>query len=94
MNTYGTQQRISGIAALRLGILRLKSATIICVPCCLALLACQALRAAPFRNLPTPFTQPDGTRIELRGWGDEFYAVFETTDGYTVVFDQGVKAYC
>jgi M6 family metalloprotease-like protein len=30
------------------------------------------------------FTQPDGTQIRLRGWGDQNYAVFETLDGYTV----------
>src|SRR4030095_9985874 len=30
------------------------------------------------------FTQPDGTPIQLRGWGDQYYAVFETMDGYTV----------
>ena len=30
------------------------------------------------------FTQPDGSKIELRGWGDQDYAVFETPDGYTV----------
>ena len=30
------------------------------------------------------FTQPDGTEIQLRGWGDQYYAVFETLDGYTV----------
>ncbi|MFZ2651426.1 MAG: hypothetical protein WA210_15095, partial [Burkholderiaceae bacterium] len=41
--------------------------------------------------MPTPlngqvfrFTQPDGSKIELRGWGDQYYAVFETLDGYTV----------
>ena len=84
---------MSGMAALRLGVLRLKSAAIICVASCLALLACQALRAAPFRNLAVRFTQPDGTQIELRGWGDEFYATFETISGYTVVFDATQKAY-
>jgi M6 family metalloprotease-like protein len=31
------------------------------------------------------FTQPDGTPIQLRGWGDQYYAVFETLDGYTVM---------
>jgi M6 family metalloprotease-like protein len=31
------------------------------------------------------FTQPDGSTIELRGWGDQNYAVFETLDGYTVI---------
>ncbi len=40
------------------------------------------------------FTQPDGTGLELRGSGDEFYAVFETLDGYTVLFDRELKAYC
>jgi M6 family metalloprotease-like protein len=30
------------------------------------------------------FTQPDGSTIQLRGFGDQNYAVFETLDGYTV----------
>ena len=30
------------------------------------------------------FTQPDGSQIQLRGWGNQHYAVFETLDGYTV----------
>src|SRR5262245_18510688 len=30
------------------------------------------------------FTQPDGSKIQLRGFGDQNYAVFETLDGYTV----------
>lgn len=30
------------------------------------------------------FTQPDGSKLEVRGWGDQHYAVFETLDGYTV----------
>ncbi|HKO35584.1 MAG TPA: M6 family metalloprotease domain-containing protein [Pyrinomonadaceae bacterium] len=30
------------------------------------------------------FTQPDGSTIQLRGFGDQNYAVFETMDGYTV----------
>jgi M6 family metalloprotease-like protein len=48
--------------------------------------------AAPFAK-KIPFTQPDGTKIELWGEGDEFYAVFETLDGYAVVFDPQTKAY-
>jgi hypothetical protein len=31
------------------------------------------------------FPQPDGSSIELRGWGNQHHAVFETLDGYTVV---------
>jgi M6 family metalloprotease-like protein len=30
------------------------------------------------------FTQPDGSKIQVRGWGDQNNAVFETLDGYTV----------
>jgi len=40
-----------------------------------------------------PFTQPDGTAVEIWGEGDEFYAVFEAMDGYTVVYDQASRAY-
>ena len=57
------------------------------------LAATTGLRAAPFAKTIS-FTQPDGVRIELWGQGNEFYANFETLDGYTVVFDPTVKAYC
>ena len=58
------------------------------------LLAWSSTPASPFRDLRMSFTQPDGTRIEITGSGDEFYAVFETLNGFTVVFDPAVKAYC
>ncbi|HOX57104.1 MAG TPA: immunoglobulin domain-containing protein [Candidatus Paceibacterota bacterium] len=48
--------------------------------------------AAPFARR-FAFTQPDGTQIVLWGQGDEFHAVFETLDGYTVVFNQKTGAY-
>ena len=48
--------------------------------------------AAPFERTVS-FTQPDGTAIELWGRGDEFHSVFETLDGYTVVFDPAARAY-
>jgi M6 family metalloprotease-like protein len=38
----------------------------------------------PFSGKPFNFTQPDGSTIRLRGWGDQHYAVFETEDGFTV----------
>jgi M6 family metalloprotease-like protein len=38
----------------------------------------------PFQGRVFTFTQPDGSTITLRGWGDQNYAVFETLDGYTV----------
>ena len=40
--------------------------------------------STPFSGQVFTFTQPDGSRIQLRGWGDQHYAVFETVDGYTV----------
>jgi M6 family metalloprotease-like protein len=49
--------------------------------------------AAPFART-VEFTQPDGEIIRLWGEGNEFYAVFETLDGYTVLFDETRKAYC
>ncbi|HRY48397.1 MAG TPA: M6 family metalloprotease domain-containing protein [Candidatus Paceibacterota bacterium] len=49
-------------------------------------------KAAPFAK-KFQFTQPGGQSIELWGEGDEFHAVFETLDGYTVVFDPNSKAY-
>ena len=33
------------------------------------------------------FHNPDGSEIKVRGWGNQFAAVFETLDGYTVVKD-------
>jgi len=58
------------------------------------LLICVAtsVLAAPFAE-KIQFTQPNGTAIVLFGEGDEFYAVFETLDGYTVVFNQQTKSY-
>jgi M6 family metalloprotease-like protein/uncharacterized repeat protein (TIGR01451 family) len=49
--------------------------------------------AAPF-DREFQFTQPDGTVLSVHGKGDEFSAVFEVGEGYTVVFDQAQKAYC
>jgi len=39
------------------------------------------------------FTQPDGTPIRLRGWGNQSQAVFETMEGYTVVKDPATGFY-
>src|SRR5262245_32350852 len=41
----------------------------------------------PFNGEIFTFTQPDGSTIQVRGWGDQHYAVFETLDGYTVTQD-------
>lgn len=48
--------------------------------------------AAPFEKT-IHYVQPDGATVELWGKGDEFHAVFETLDGYTVVYVPELKAY-
>jgi M6 family metalloprotease-like protein len=41
----------------------------------------------PFAGEEFTFTNPDGSQVQVRGWGNQFEAVFETLDGYTVVRD-------
>lgn len=41
----------------------------------------------PFFDQTFTFTQPDGSKLEVRGTGDQRQAIFETVDGYTVVPD-------
>lgn len=41
----------------------------------------------PFDGEEFRFINPDGTEFSVRGWGNQFEAVFETLDGYTVVKD-------
>ena len=41
--------------------------------------------STPFFGKTFTFTQPDGSTLAVRGWGDQHQAVFETLDGYTVV---------
>ena len=48
----------------------------------------------PFYGKTFVFSQPDGTRIEVRGWGDQHHAVFESLDGYTLVKDPDSNFYC
>ena len=42
---------------------------------------------APFDGELFTFYNPDGSEVRVRGWGNQFAAVFETLDGYTVVQD-------
>jgi M6 family metalloprotease-like protein len=41
-----------------------------------------------------PFEQPDGTTVQVRVWGDEFYHVVESLDGYALVRDAQTGAAC
>jgi M6 family metalloprotease-like protein len=40
---------------------------------------------SPFVGEIFTFRNPDDSEVRLRGWGNQFEAVFETLDGYTVV---------
>ena len=40
------------------------------------------------------FPQKEGKDIQLRVYGDEFYARYETMDGYTVLYDTDKDRYC
>ena len=40
------------------------------------------------------FTQEKGPDVRLRVFGDEFYARYETVDGYTCLYDPGLGLYC
>lgn len=39
---------------------------------------------SPFFGQPFTFTQPDGSTLEVIGWGDQHHARFETPEGWTV----------
>lgn len=49
--------------------------------------------STPFVNEEFTFANPDGSTIQVRGTGDQHYAVFETLDGYTVVKDPATGFY-
>ncbi|MET1088446.1 MAG: M6 family metalloprotease domain-containing protein [Arthrobacter sp.] len=49
---------------------------------------------SPFEGEIFTFQNPDESEVTLRGWGNQFEAVFETLDGYTVVqADDGYYEY-
>ena len=58
------------------------------------IVAVQAVWAAPIVGETFRLPQPDGTWIEVRIWGDEFYGVTESLDGYTVVRDPDSRFLC
>lgn len=47
----------------------------------------------PSKGHKTQWTQPDGTVLKLRVFGDDFYGRTETEDGFTVVYNPGTRAY-
>ncbi|MHC4988318.1 MAG: M6 family metalloprotease domain-containing protein, partial [Planctomycetota bacterium] len=46
-----------------------------------------SLSAAPIMGKVYKLRQPDGKKVEVKVWGDEFYQRVESLDGYTLVRD-------
>jgi immune inhibitor A len=51
-------------------------------------LLCSAVPAAPGVHT---LSQPDGSTFEAKQWGDESHRGWETVDGYTIEFHEGLK---
>ena len=64
--------------------------------CFLTLLFCLQtdLFAAPYYGDVFKLKQPNGTHVEVKVWGDEFYHRIESLDGYTLVRDPGTRWIC
>ncbi|PKO19571.1 hypothetical protein CVU37_02475 [candidate division BRC1 bacterium HGW-BRC1-1] len=54
----------------------------------------QNIQAAPVAGEGFELAQPDGTYVSTRIWGDEFYQVVESLDGYTLVRDPKTQVIC
>lgn len=53
------------------------------------------VNAAPYgpKGRSVEFTQPDGQKLSLKVFGDDYYARTETEEGYTVVYSKQDRAY-
>ena len=54
----------------------------------IGLSAAVGAHAAPVCGKKCQFKQPDGSVVQVKVWGDEFYQTVESLDGYTLVRDQ------
>ncbi len=66
---------------------------------CLVAVGCSLLCVPTAQAVPVwgelfELEQPDGSRVEVLIWGDEFYRVVESLDGYTLVRDPASGAIC
>lgn len=62
--------------------------------CLFLLIAVPAAHAAPIWGSVWTLAQPDGTLVSVKIWGDEFYQVVESLDGYTLVRDPATQVIC
>ncbi len=59
-----------------------------------SLLVASVASAAPMWGDQINLVQPDGTEVPVNIWGDEFYRVVESSDGYTLVRDPESAEMC
>jgi M6 family metalloprotease-like protein len=71
----------------------LKRSTILIFLTLVVLLARQSL-AAPVWGEQFDLRQPDGSMVKVKIWGDEFYQIVESLDGYTLIRDAQTKEIC
>ena len=64
-----------------------RSAVMLVLPILGLLLEAAPAAGYPHRGQHLDFTQPDGSKVDLVLWGDEFYVRAESPDGYTLIVD-------
>lgn len=60
----------------------------------LSLLFTATIFSAPHWGTSFDLPQPDGTRVPVKIWGDDYYTRVETPEGYTLVLDPASKWIC
>jgi len=53
-----------------------------------------AAQAAPVWGEKYSLAQPDGSTVDVRIWGDEYYRIVESPDGYTLIRDAATGVIC
>ncbi len=74
--------------------MRLKTAVCAIGVVCVGLGSVSTALAVPVFGKIMEIKQPDGALVQVRIWGDEFYRVVESLDGYTLVRDPQTKVIC
>ncbi|MEJ7786189.1 MAG: M6 family metalloprotease domain-containing protein [Solirubrobacteraceae bacterium] len=66
---------------------------VLAAACILTASAASAYAALADPNVITTVRQPGGSALRVHLWGDEFIHGYETTDGYTIAYDDKDKTY-
>ncbi len=72
----------------------LKYSLVFCTVAILLILCAGISCAAPLEGEVFSFKQPDNTYVDVKIWGDEFYQIAESLDGYTLCYDESTKWIC